>query len=177
MLESLDASFDFVVPAYVVVYRTTPNHSGNSTHKFLSCIRAEVEEKFFQKIFGLSQEFARVSTLLVGADGVERKKALEIPGTCIFGDPPSVEMAKEVLFQQKTVFRHFTPELHTEIGEHLLYEQKLLKIRTSYKFYGDGPMVDSPGISRVRDFESRSQSVGRDGKYEQVIESASYSFQ
>ncbi|GMH43043.1 hypothetical protein BSKO_10965 [Bryopsis sp. KO-2023] len=145
-LEELDASFHPIEPAYVLVYRAERDgckkHSGT---KLLSCIKAELGERFSRLIFGSKQEFVRAVTTLVDSLGDEQLQAIDVPGCAVFARPPGMEAAKKVFMQNRTIFRHFAPVLWSEPGVHLLFEQPLFRIQCG------GGLVRSGSHQSVQD--------------------------
>lgn len=133
-LDEVESLFDAVEPAYALVYRNRGSEglsAGEASVRIVSCVKAEVEERFTKKIFGQPQDFVAAAACLVDSLGIERSQPLEIPACCVFNDPPSASAARSVIQQNRTLIRHFTPVLDVDADLTILYERQLFKIRSN----------------------------------------------
>lgn len=136
LLESVDASFDCIEPAYVVTYRTCLDASGMPADRVLCCIKAEIQERFTRRIFGAKHGFVKAVTVLVDAQGEEIIKVLDLPACCVFRRIPDAETVKLVVSSNRTLFTHFAPLIATGPEEYMLFEEPLLRIRNSFGQHG-----------------------------------------
>lgn len=138
-LDEVESLYDVAEPAYALVYRT--RHSGlkngaEPSVRIVSCVKAEIEDRFTKKIFGKLEEFVTAVTYLVDSQGNEHTHTLDIPSCCVFDDPPSADTARSVIQQNRTLIRHFAPVLDVDDNMDLLYERQLFKIRCAPRSAG-----------------------------------------
>ncbi|CAD7697308.1 unnamed protein product [Ostreobium quekettii] len=137
-LDEVESLYDAAEPCYAVVYRSrqgegTPSTSGGGGVRVVSCIKAEVEERYSRKIFGRMEDFVRAVTYLVDESERECSHALDLPACCVFDAAPSAASARAVIQENRTLIRHFAPVLDVDPAMNLLYERQLFKIRSGPK--------------------------------------------
>lgn len=163
LLESMDASFDCIQPAYVMGYRTCLDAAGIPADRVLSCMKAEIQERFMRRIFGAKHEFMKAETVLVDAQGKEIKKMLDIPACCVFQQIPNPDVAKSVMSRNRTLFTHFAPLIATQPGQHLLFEEPLLRIRKSSGQHAQGSLTHSDCSRGLQSYGSGMERLASAG--------------
>ena len=131
-VEEVDAEFDVVEPAFVLVYRRLDRPSGTDC-RFVSCVRVEVTRRFCRRIFGEATTFVDASVFFWDMDDREQWRTVTVPSQFTFDEAPDLQTAKTVVTQNRTLFRHFAPILKGGPAMRLLYERPLFKIRCEKK--------------------------------------------
>ncbi|CAD7701228.1 unnamed protein product [Ostreobium quekettii] len=150
-LDEVESLYDAAEPCYAVVYRTrqsegTPHSSGGEGGvRVVSCIKAEIEERFSRRIFGRLEDFVTAVTYLVDEDERERSHALELPSCLVFDCAPNAATARAVLQDNRTLIRHFAPVLDVDPSMSLLYERQLFKIRCGPRSAGHAERREARG--------------------------------